>query len=101
MLHTPGPWKVIPGVYDCNPETASEFPHGPEIIGNGKHIASLYLHAEEDARLIAAAPDLLAVCKLVVADHEELSPHLVGRPLNVANSTIEAARAALAKAAGE
>ncbi len=64
MSITPGSWKVIPGIYDTNPETASEFPRGPEIIADDDaSIASVHMHGEDDAVLIASAPDLLTACK--------------------------------------
>jgi hypothetical protein len=49
------------------------------------------LIAEKDAEI----EKLRALVARVVADHDELSPHLIGMPLNVANSTIEDCRAAV------
>jgi len=69
--HSPGPWTILPGVYDTNPETASEFPHGPEIqAGSHGIIASLPMYGELNAALIAAAPDMLAALKGVLDPDE-------------------------------
>lgn len=43
--------RLCPGVYDANPETASEFPHGPVIeMDDGKCIF-FDLFMEEEAAL--------------------------------------------------
>lgn len=56
---TPGPWHVQPGVYDSNPETATEFPHGPEVtVGDGT-VAYCQMYGEADAHMIAAARTLI------------------------------------------
>lgn len=43
--------KIHPGVYDTNPETASEFPHGPVIeMPDGKRIYfDVWMEKEADA----------------------------------------------------
>jgi predicted nuclease with TOPRIM domain len=51
--------------------------------------------ANEHKALVERVGVLEKVLKKVIMDHEELSPHLIGMPLNVANSTIDEARAAL------
>jgi hypothetical protein len=87
---TPGPWTVIPGVYDTNPETASEFPHGPEVVSaTGIHIASLDLFAEANAHLIAAAPDLLEAL-IAIDENQIVHSHRMAAKV----------RAAIAKATG-
>jgi hypothetical protein len=71
MSHTPGPWTVVADdmVYAFPPST------DPEAIAVG-YANDAQLIAEvsivEDARLIAAAPDLLAV---LVKYHEWLEEH--------------------------
>ena len=58
MQHTPGPWKVEPPLSALNE-------YGYEVIRDGVGICELG-RTEQDganARLIAAAPDLLAMCK--------------------------------------
>lgn len=52
--HTPGPWNEVPGPYVTVPDKAWE------IVGDSTHIAWVESEqARADARLIAAAPDLL------------------------------------------
>lgn len=47
--------KLQPGVYDTNPETASEFPHGPVIeMDDGKRIY-FDLFMEKEAETCMAA----------------------------------------------
>jgi hypothetical protein len=53
--HTDEPWTVAPGVYDTNPETACEFPRGPEIMSGGAHIASCNMYGEDYAERICRA----------------------------------------------
>jgi hypothetical protein len=53
---TPTPWMIAPGVYDTNPETASEFPHGPDIVNaGGSSIAACNMYGEADAEFIVKA----------------------------------------------
>lgn len=72
MRHTPGPWfqshRAIPNdkdgiystqVYDEKGETIADLAWYPVNLGNG-HIGTA---REANARLIAAAPDLLAASK--------------------------------------
>lgn len=62
--HTPGPWKVIPS------------PHGPRYacvqIGENPDYTTLELEPT-DARLIAAAPDMLAALQAIREAIEELA----------------------------
>lgn len=56
MTHTPGPWRInedrLAGLYDIIPERDND----------GAILAEVWMHknGEADARLIAAAPELLA-----------------------------------------
>lgn len=85
MAHTPGPWKVkVDGQYTW--VDGSKGKHVHVITANGRTelawcgVANDYYAGEENvanARLIAAAPDLLAACKLAMdvleqwrTDHE-------------------------------
>ena len=75
MAHTPGPWFVNG---DC---VEADGPEGPRDVT----VAVVHRHPHNtvraaNARLIAAAPDLYAVCKLlfasmgeVIADHNEVA----------------------------
>lgn len=47
--------KMHPGVYDTNPETASEFPHGPVIeLDDGKCIYFDLFMEKEAERCLSA-----------------------------------------------
>lgn len=57
--HTPGPWRL---------STVGAVPHA-EITSDSGSIALVALgrkESQENARLIAAAPDLLAACELAL-----------------------------------
>jgi hypothetical protein len=69
MSFTPGPW-VYESYAQCDP--TGEYYHGIAIDGEGGASSILtmdgdYDNAEDDARLIAAAPELLAACELCQA----------------------------------
>lgn len=76
MQHTPGPWRV--GKYGS--VVVSDHPIDTEWIYTGHNDPDYYggyliaesIFREDDARLIAAAPDLLEACEaaLVGAKHE-------------------------------
>ena len=86
--HTPGPWRaggnhVFAGTsWGWIASTDSPYVSALEPTAN--------------ARLIAAAPDMLAVC--VAVDELSASPHAMTGPLW---EIVDAARAAIAKAKGE
>ena len=84
--HTPGPWEVVPGLDD----KARVF--YVRTIDNDLHyiaqIGRFGENAPANARLIAAAPDLLAALETAVASGKSWHG-------------ISSARAAIAKAKGE
>jgi hypothetical protein len=86
--HTPGPWVAV---NDCTVRGS----HGEPIASTlGFAFPSCAYH-KENAQLIAAAPDLLAACK-VLADHaSEVYPHFESER---GQADIAAARIAIAKA---
>lgn len=86
MAHTPGPWKYI--AYDDDVVTDDE---RFSIVG---HHASVL---EDDARLIAAAPELLEALEEMV----DLFDGLVSGEYQPDSFTTQPARAAIAKAKGE
>lgn len=94
--HTPGPWTIHPKsaskVADSNGETVAAC--GRIGVTN----AEVYSRVLADARLIAAAPDLLAACIALKEDLGHIS-------LNAFNEIDEKAKdmllAAIAKACGE
>lgn len=65
--HTPGPWTVHPHEYHT-----AELMGAKDKEGYRTYIANLYNtnHRETDWALIAAAPDLLQVARLVLAAAE-------------------------------
>ena len=81
--HTPGPWIV----------------NAEQVFGNGYKIAAVNdagHNWQEDRDLIAAAPDLLAALKGIVAGVNDAHD---SRPL-IRAAEVRAARAAIAKAEG-
>ena len=90
MSHTPGPWKV----------------DRPYIRGAGRVIASLESGRNEvedaaNARLIAAAPELLEVCEALLALNNTLVVELSESDwLKYKREAERKAKAALAKAHG-
>lgn len=82
--HTPGPWsRVI---------APTQIVAGPKIIANINH--KLVPEADANARLIAAAPEMLAALRLILAS----GPLANGMRDDAA---MEQAREAVAKALGE
>lgn len=88
---TPGPWKV--GQVGC-------FLHVTTTIPGNPIICDLHYNSEANARLIAAAPDLLAALMAVIEDleHKEPDGWMSGQ---VHVSAFDKARAAIAKAEGK
>ena len=84
--HTPGPWVVrhVPERYNASTYCIDWSAHQEEVAE--------IVHGEANARLIAAAPDLLAAAKGLLGLAERHGW------LHVA---VDAARAAIAKAEGE
>ena len=100
--HTPGPWGTI--------ITEEGFTiYHEDSVGNGDHIMAIPGDPESqaNARLIAAAPDLLATVRDLVATLEKLckEPDITVRQAcvqaqNLGGTSLYAARAAIAKAEG-
>lgn len=92
--HTPGPWKFYD---DSNNGKTNRI----EIVAIGKTVARIYHSVPEEdlpnARLIAAAPDLLDALKLMVEQFTKGSGHST---LKDSEARIKA-HAAIAKATGE
>jgi len=89
--HTPGPWKVIHG-------TVQLHVYGPALsictVGMSEYDKTKPVGTETEkanARLIAAAPELLATLRLYIADCE-------AELLEYNDDTYELAKAAIAKA---
>lgn len=93
MSHTPGPWFNIDDSF-----IRARFPHQ-----NGEHVATVWSHGAAqtaaNARLIAAAPDLLAALRLCLRNSElRRASGVESGPM--IEREIEVARAAIAKAEG-
>jgi hypothetical protein len=89
MTHTKGPWNINK---DCSEKSGRPCVHS-EIF----HIAEMLWmsdETEDNARLIAAAPELLEACKTALANMENL-PWEHQSP-----STMDLLHAAIAKAEG-
>ena len=85
--------KFTPGPWHCNPTAGYEI-HGQYAVysDTGSTLAVVY-DGEKDARLIAAAPELLEACQRAICDLELAHG---GRD----TLTLRQLRAALAKATG-
>lgn len=86
--HTPGPWTE-----PCN-FGVSRF----EVQGSGKQIA--VINKIEDARLIAAAPDLLEMLRVSVTLLKKVMPAGDAASDELLTLTIEVSELAIAKATG-
>ena len=93
MKHTPGPWYIDPIKAHANGNRRIMAEQCTPVAVVPEHLAA-------DARLIAAAPDLLDVVKEVNAELERLNDFrgfVSMRQMRI----MEKARAAIAKATGE
>lgn len=105
--HTPGPWIAIPvkrpfhssrrpifedGLWAILPEAHLERIPICEVDHADDHDPPTRLKAESDARLIAAAPELLNACKAAFADYVDVGGELT--------ETDRLLMAAIAKAEG-
>ena len=59
LTHTPGPWKA----------PASQFGYVMAIDNYGNPVTVCSARSEADARLIAAAPDMLHALRLMLREH--------------------------------
>ena len=85
--HTPGPWKAIAAaVYAGRPLST--------VVVSGDHGRLSADEAEANARLIAAAPELLEACKQMLAALDQLHREGLREYHPIADDT----RAAIAKA---
>ena len=67
MSHTPGPWQAVP--HDIGGQQRWFIQFGPQNLATIASVNSCcmtYCNAENDARLIAAAPDLLAALEALL-----------------------------------
>lgn len=88
--HTPGPWTAIP---DDTPE------RDWYVVTEEEDVMTLGV-SEADARLISAAPDLLAVCKQMAAEAGDRDMPLTKEKVLRFVEIYADMRAAIAKAEG-
>lgn len=100
MSHSPGPWVAI--------DTDGEHHAIVAPDADQDHFTVICIGPDDatenaNARLIAAAPDLLAALETMLGEHELLTSlrRASGLPPALTNMTIDAAHAAIAKAKGE
>ena len=96
--HTPGPWKYTRG---ANPKyNVVDIPHLNGQPGTGQ---ALYVDRAANARLIAAAPDMLDALRALMALHSTLDPENVyhAEAIMIFNGVWSAARDAIRKATSE
>jgi hypothetical protein len=86
--HTPGPWKTV------KPMHGHKTKYLCVQVGEDEAYSTLEM-LPADAKLVAAAPDLLEALQLAKATIERLNRH------NSANGTLDVIRAALSKADGK
>lgn len=103
--HTAGPWRYEAHLQDISWLVGPDAPLGP--IGpqgtelTGIHVAAIAKDSEANARLIAAAPDLLEALEGLVEDVERTRSDFWGLPTQVRNSSVAKAEAAISKAKGD
>ena len=96
--HTPGPWRQVDRTvqYDGN-----RLGHGQRIIGECGQSTSIEID-QANARLFAAAPDLLSIAKLILAEWERPTEGVpVGELIARLSQYSTEARAAIKKAEGK
>lgn len=93
--HTPGPWYAVGGMVEIgNDELPDVCTCDPQLFGQG-HLPTTPEREYANARLIAAAPDLLEALKGMLSRTDGQAIYNFMEPQR------EAARAAIAKATGE
>jgi hypothetical protein len=92
--HTPGPWQCSLFAHGHAMVSTTAFADKPCSDGGPDKVGPLPIKPSvENARLIAAAPELLAACESFLRQFDESG--------TVGIETIDAARAAIAKAKGQ
>lgn len=101
--HTPGPWQLSRALrnnarhdwYGYTTDWRVYGPNGQPVISARGIARPTSQNGEANARLIAAAPDLLAELVILVRDMPRIDPSLVDKPAMIRS------RAAIAKATGQ
>lgn len=93
--HTPGPWNFKP----ANASHKTRYISSPDDSSGGNWIVANILHSDADARLIAAAPELLEALQALFENCAMIHKNWGdGDNSRAADNAIERARAAIAKA---
>jgi hypothetical protein len=103
--HIPGPWRVFNHSWSDTSILADGFDHGICLL-DINHATEESQEADEavmaaNARLIAAAPELLAACQAIVEYQRLAESDETYGLLNAYAKAFEASIAAVAKATGE
>ena len=109
LAHTPGPWFHIPRARDghCDLVSIREGRADAAFIQIGSPVCERpildYPHDNvqtANARLVAAAPELLEACRLLMKGEPMQQGERNGYIMGALSTAIDAARAAIAKAEG-
>ena len=104
MSYTPGPWQMLQeekGQNDLSRRVHGKAPVYRVESANGGHWFIGYFRKKKDARLAAAAPELLEVCEALLALNNTLVVELSESDwLKYRREAERKAKAALAKARG-
>ena len=103
--HTPGPWQIE---WNAAQSGEGHYITDSNDMGELSRIAAVLFHDDADgetranARLLAAAPELLAACKSMIEWDDREHDHAVDFSARMAlcDAAFNAARAAIAKAEG-
>ena len=98
--HTPAPWSVEVDHSSNSPEFIRTYVDG-EMYDLASVLCDETGNATANARLIAAAPDLLAAAQCALADFEGILPEFDPEREHPAWETLAELRAAITKATGE
>lgn len=105
MTHTPGPWHWHPtsaepfSLMGANGQDVIRAVDGHVYSEHSSDAATIDIHTEADANLIAAAPDMLAALKLIADwDKAPITHEHRGPLLDIIRCICDRARAEIAKA---
>lgn len=106
--HTPGPWECIPKI-NASENHKGFFVRAKKVTNDGKWSLAEVHPGDEDgklgeanARLIAAAPELLKACQLMMLSWKDIPyPRMNSDEENSLWSARNAIQSAIAKATGE
>lgn len=98
--HTPGPWNTAPS-------TTGGGTARLDVVSDGTEFSPSFVAGDilpEDARLIAAAPDLLAALQSFLAEFQDFERWPQGKSYCMSNASLavfKQSRAAIKQATGE